>query len=126
MYVCDNIKDYEFFKYASPYRAVGNLLPVQEDNGQKNDNVGVNHWVSALLDDLFAKGNCFGKSFNDNLTSQKAFGGYYYLANGLKCIVNGGGFDHEIRCNMLTNRAWIGSTNKWYLYGARLMYKNVD
>lgn len=128
MYVCDNIKDYVCHKYTSPYRPVGALLPAQSDNGQKNDNVGVNHWVSSLLNDIFAKGNCFGKSFDDNLTSRKAFGAFYYLRNAVDVpyiISNGGGFDHEIRCNMLTNRAWQNSTQRWYLYGARLMFKNI-
>ena len=129
MYVCDNIKDYVCHKFTSPYRPVSTLLPAQIDNGQKNDNVGVNHWISSLLNDIFAKGNCFGKSFDDNLTCRKAFGGFYYLWNSEGdpyIISNGGGFDHEIRCNMLTNRAWHESTRKWYLYGARLMYKNID
>ena len=82
------------------------------------------------INDIFAKGNNFGKTFDTthdgSITSKKGFGGYYYLYNGTVYITNGGGFDHLWRCNMLTNRAWQSATSKWYLYGARLIYKNID
>lgn len=127
LYVCDNIKDYEFGKITAPYRPVGPLMTEQTSNGQKNDNTGVNYWIDSLIDDIFAKGITLGKSFDMSLTSRKAFGAFYY-ANGLgiRINVNGGGFDHDVRCNMLTNRLWITTSDKWYLYGARLMYKNID
>lgn len=126
MYVCENIKDYEFFRTTKPYRPIGGVLPAQTDNGQKNDKVGINHWISALMNDYFYRANVFGSMFSDELTCRQAFGGYYYLSSNNVCIVNGGGFDHANRCNMLTNRAWEGPGRKWYLYGARLLYKNID
>lgn len=125
MYVCDNIRDYEFYKITNPYRPVGDVLPAQTDNGVKNDVLGVNHWISDLMNDPFSFANVFGKSYSENMTSRQGFGGYYYLNANNVCIVNGGGFDHNVRCNMLTNRAWIYRGYKWYLVGARLMYKNV-
>lgn len=125
MYVCDNISDYEFYKTTHPYRPVGGILPEQIDNGEKNDVLGVNHWISSLMNDSFCLANVFGKSYSKDLTSRQGFGGYYYLNSNNVCIVNGGGFDHGCRCNLLTNRAWIRPGVKWHLYGARLMYKNI-
>ena len=126
MYVCDSIDGYEFFKTLPPYRPSGDILPVQVDNGQKNDGIGVNHWVDVLINDEFYSANVFGKSYSDYLTCRQSFGGFYYLKDGIVCIVNGGGFDHANRCNMLTNRAWIEPTRRWYLYGARLIYKRIE
>jgi len=127
LYVCDNIKDYQFGKTTAPYRPVGALMTAQTSNGQKNDNTGVNYWIDSLIDDIFAKGITLGKSYDMSLTSQKAFGAFYYAnGSGVRINVNGGGFDHDVRCNMLTNRLWIATSDKWYLYGARLMYKNIE
>lgn len=126
MYVCDNIKDYEFFKTTAPYRATGRVFPEQTDNGQKNDNFGVNHWVSSIFNDDLNTATVFGNSYSDLLTSRQAFGGYYYLSSNNVCVVNGGGFDHSIRCNMLTNRAWNCQGHRWFLVGARLMYKDIS
>lgn len=127
MYVCNSIKDYEFFRITIPYKPVGDILPVQEDNGQKYSDVkGVNHWINAICNNTFNVASVFGKSYSDDMTSRQAFGGFYYLFPQNVCIVNGGGFDHYNRCNMLTNRAWITSNTRWYLYGARLMYKCID
>lgn len=133
MYVCNNMKDYEFGKYTIPYRPVANLLPLQDNLGEKRDVNTVanpNFWVTSLLNDIFAKGVAFGKTFDTvhdgSITSQKGFGAYYYLYSGNKIIANGGGFDHLWRSNILTMRAWIVPTTKWYLYGARLMFKNID
>ena len=133
MYVCDNMKDYEFGKHTIPYRPVANLLPLQNSNGVKfdiNTVANPNFWVTSLLNDIFAKGVTFGKTFDTvhdgSITSQKGFGAYYYLYSGNQIIVNGGGFDHLWRSNILTMRAWISTTQKWYLYGARLMFKNID
>ena len=125
LYVCDNIKDYEFGKYVSPYRPVGEIMTEQTSNGEKNDNAGGNYWIHSLLDDIFAKGITLGKSYDKSLTSRKAFGAYYYTRSGTRINVNGGGFDHDVRCNMLTNRMWISTEDKWYLYGARLIFKNI-
>lgn len=132
MYICRNMKDYEILKHIYPYIPVGSILPIQDSNGVKNDINTVsypNYWITSLLNDFFAKGNNFGKSFDDvhdgTLTSKKGYGGYYYLRSGERFIVNGGGFDHLWRCNILTNRAWQNADSKWFLYGGRLMFKNI-
>lgn len=133
MYVCKNMKDYEMLRYTPPYNPVGAILPEQNSNGTKldvNTSAQPNYWITSLLLDIFAKGNNFGKSFdtvhNGTITSTKGYGGYYYLySGGPFYIANGGGYDHLWRSNMLTNRAWQRENVRWYLYGARLMFKNI-
>ncbi len=129
MYYCNNMQDYEFHKYTAPYIPVGNTLIENVSNGNKSDIPGENYWIDQLLNDTFAKAVPFGKSYDKSLVSTKAFGAYYYLngaTNTAYCIANGGGFDHLYRCNMLTNRAWITNGRKWYLYGARMMFKKIQ
>lgn len=125
MYVCKDMKDYEMHKVTGAYKPVGALCIENNDNGDKADTVGTNYWITELANDNFAKGVLFGKAYDKQLTSSKAFGGYYYLQTGNKTIANGGGFDHLYRCNITTQRAWINNTQMWYLYGARLMYKRL-
>ena len=84
------------------------------------------YWITDLDDEVAAKGVSFGRSYDLSLTSDKAFGAYYYLSSPNVMIANGGGFDHLWRCNVLTLRAWIGPESRWYLYGARLMFKNIS
>ena len=128
MYVCDNMMDYDLSQLSNAYKPIGALLTKQESNGEKSDIANANYWVSKLLNDVFAKGSCFGNAYDTSLLSTQAFGGYYYLwdSSDPVVIVNGGGFDHLYRCNMLTHRAWVWLDNKWYLYGARLMYKHIN
>lgn len=106
--------------------AVGKKFEVNNDNGNKSDVAGENYWISDLADETFAKSVLIGRHFDKSLTSQKAFGGYYYVASGTVCIANGGGFDHLWRSNVLCQRAWIQEGSRWYLYGARLMYKRIE
>lgn len=127
MYVCQNMKGYEFFKVDGAYKPIADLMPEQADNGNKSDVSGANYWIDSLLDDQFAKYVSIGKAWDKSYTSASAFGAYYYLrTNGTYGVANGGGFDHLWRCNMLTQRAWINETQRWYLYGARMMYKHID
>ena len=126
MYICKNMKDYVMHKYTSPYEPVSDLFTVQSDNGSKTDVSGSNYWITSLNQDPFAKGVLFGRTYDKSLLSTKAFGGYYYLYSSIVVICNGGGFDHLYRCNMLTQRAWQLATTRWYLYGARMMYKNIS
>lgn len=126
MYQCKNMSDYVFHKYTDSYLPVGDTLVENTDNGSKADVAGSNYWVTSLLNDTFAKSVDFGKTYDKSLVSTKAFGAYYYLFDEIVCIANGGGFDHLWRCNVLTQRAWIQNDNKWYLYGARLMFKKVN
>ena len=122
MYVCENIADYEMFSTQPLYRKVGDRLPLNNDNGDDIfiDRTGKNYWVTSITQE---PGISFGTTWTQDITSQKAFGAYYYLSDGLVIIANGGGFDHGYRCNMLTNRAWITPEIRWHLYGARLIYK---
>ena len=127
MYVCHNMRDYVMGSYEYPYEPLGNpLLDIGNDNGHKGDVVGYNYWITKLFYHDFSKGISFGKEYDKQLTSGQAFGAYYYLTKGTRVILNGGGYDHLWRCNMLTNRAWQSKTGKWYLYGARLMYKHIQ
>lgn len=123
MYVCDNIKDYKMHRHDGPYRAIDYKFPYNDNNGKQTDSHGNNFWVTALLCDSTATAMSFGTAFRSDINSNQAFGAYYYRRDGVNIIANGGGFDHEFRCNILTNRAWIYETSRWHLYGARLMYK---
>ena len=125
MYVCKNQTDYEFHKVGGSYEPIGDVLPKNADNGYKDDVVDTNFWIAELLSDHFLVGTSFGSNWDKSLVSSEGFGGYYYLDDGVNCIVNGGGFDHLWRCNMLTNRAWIEKSERWYLYGARMQYKHL-
>lgn len=127
MYICENMREYVCHKHTSPYRPIGATLTPQESNGEKSDVVNANYWIKSLIRDIFAKGNVFGNSWDTSLVSTKAFGAYYYLSSGNTPVIisHGGGFDHLYRCNILTQRAWQTANDRWYLYGARLMFKNI-
>lgn len=125
MYVCKNMKDYVMHKKVAPYYPENNLYTVQTSNGSKSDVTGANYWITTFDSGEFTKGVDFGRTFSQSLTSEKAFGAYYYLYPSDVIITNGGGFDHLYRCNMLTQRAWSSLDSQWYLYGARLMYKHL-
>ena len=125
MYVCSNMSEYSIASTTGGYKAVGTQLTEQSSNGSKADVINANFWITSLIDDDFAKDIPFGNEYNTTLLSTQAFGAYYYLNDGINIIANGGGFDHLYRCNILTQRAWVTPTTKWYLYGARLMYKDI-
>lgn len=127
MYVCDSMKDYRFGEVNKGYEYVETELLEQKDNGNKADIKYANYWVKSMNKNLYDNGMMFGETYDKNLDSTQRYGAYYYMSHdGIKFIANGGGFDHLYRCNILTNRAWISTDNKWYLYGARMMYKNID
>ena len=123
MYVCGDMKNYKMFSTEGPYHAVGHLFEINNDNGVTADLYGHNCWIDKFCPDLFPKAIIFGESYNKSLNSTCAYGSYYYLGDDYQIIVNGGGFDHMYRCNILTQRAWVKPDTAWYLYGARLMYK---
>jgi hypothetical protein len=54
---------------------------------------------------------------------QGNFGDYDYLNDKATCYVHGGGFDHYWRCGLFTLRGWSSDSQRWYLYGARLIHK---
>ncbi len=126
MYVCNTIRDYDMHHTADAYQPVSHTFPYNADNGTQVDKVGNNFWVTELFYDAEQPAMSFGTAFSDTLQSKQAFGAYYYLREGTNIIANGGGFDHEFRCNLLTNRAWIYHDKSWYLYGARLLYKPIN
>lgn len=125
MYVCSNMKDYKFASYDGTYTPYGEPFLINEDNSELVDDPGVNYWVTSLMDDSDVRGVSFGNAYDKSLTSKEAFGAYYYVKSGLNIVVNGGGFDHRFRCNLLTTRAWISPTSRWHLYGARLLFKDL-
>ena len=126
MYVCNNMRDYKFATYKAAYQPYGSPFTIiNNDNGTLEDLAGVNFWVSYLMDDSNLNGISFGRDYDRNITSKESFGAYYYLRDGLNIAVNGGGFDHRNRCNLLTTRAWIAPTFRWHLYGARLIFKDI-
>ena len=132
LYMCNDIMSYNFNENKDNYIPYGNILPLQTSNGNKNDvNISTtpNFWMTKMMNDTFAKGSSFGNTYDtehNGLLSTMGFGGYYYLNDGFRMIVAGGGFDHLWRSNILTFRAWYSVTDKWYLYGARLMFKNLS
>lgn len=126
LYVCSNVSDYQFAAHEGayqPYHTPFNVL--NDDNGSLKDDRGINYWVSKLMDDNEPKGISFGTEYDKNLISNEAFGAFFYLSDGLNITVNGGGFDHRHRCNLLTTRAWIPPSYRWHLYGARLLFKDI-
>lgn len=129
MYLCQDMTKYGFCKTDDGYVPVCDTLPnTNRDNGIKDDVTGKNYWITSLQKDEFASGISFGKTYDKELVSTQAFGAYLYTDSGnggLFTNVNGGGFDHLWRCNMLTNRAYTYINQKWYLYGARLIYKRI-
>lgn len=131
MYVCDNIEKYSLDLNLDNYTPIGDILPLQQTNGNKNDvntSATPNYWMTKMMNDTFAKGSAFGKAYDtehNGLLSTMGFGGYYYLNSGSKLVVHGGGFDHLYRSNVLTYRAQIAVNQRWFLYGARLMFKNL-
>jgi len=126
MYVCYDMLNYSIGSTTNGYNAVGEPMIQQSDNGNKSDIINSNYWITSLIDESVSKDIPFGNKYDTSLLSTQAFGAYYYLNDGLNIIANGGGFDHLYRCNMLTQRAWITPEQKWYLYGARLMYKDLQ
>ena len=126
MFVCKNMKDYVMHKRTTPYIPQGKLFIENSSNGDFSlDAPNTNYWINALDNNIFTKGIPFARSYDKSLVSTQAFGAYYYLMTSNRIIANGGGYDHIWRCNILTQRAWISNTQKWYLYGARLMYKHL-
>ncbi|MBR3067435.1 MAG: hypothetical protein IKG77_06815 [Prevotella sp.] len=125
LYVCSNMKHYKFGCHDNHYEMYGDSLITNTDNGTLEEAANRNFWTTTLLPDDSLRGISFGNAFSRSITSKDAFGSYYYVGNGLCIFVNGGGFDHRNRCNLLTSRAWDAPNIRWHLYGARLIFKNV-
>ncbi|MCR4604166.1 MAG: hypothetical protein K5683_11655 [Prevotella sp.] len=125
LYVCSDMSHYQFATHDGMYKPYGKPLDVNTDNGRMEDEKGVNCWVSALMPDSDTRGISLGCGYDRSMTSRNAFGAYYYIGEGLCILVNGGGFDHRNRCNLLTTRAWDSPATQWHLYGARLLFKEI-
>ena len=126
MYACPNMKDYAMHCSEGAYVPVGPELPYNATLGKQIDKPGYNYWVTSLMYAADAPAMSFGQAFDSQIYSYKAFGAFHYLREGRNILANGGGFDHEFRSNILTNRAWIYAGKAWYLYGSRLMYKPLE
>lgn len=126
MYVCSNMCDYVFsYTPASAYLPYGDKFTPNRELGTLDDTRGTNCWVTTLMPDTEQRGISMGDAFDNTLTSGEAFGAYYYVFEDHGHCVNGGGFDHRNRCNLLTTRAWVYDRTRWHLYGARLLFKDV-
>jgi len=126
MYVCSDMTHYRFGCSDGAYEAYGPSFMPNNNNDVWLDEPYVNDWVTSLMSDEDYKGISFGDAFDRSLTSTAAFGAYYYAKKeGLYIAVNGGGFDHRFRCNLLTTRARVELTYRWHLYGARLLFKDI-
>ena len=117
-YVCRSMKDCRFFTYGGAYEPVSGALPLQGENTD-------GHWVTSLLMDGRNAWFAYPDGFSSQADTDSHWGGFYYLNDGDMAIAHGGGFDHHIRCNLMTYRAWITAARSWYLYGGRLIYKSV-
>lgn len=125
MYACENMRDYKMHCVDGAYKPVGPVLPLNEELGMQIDKPGYNYWITTLSYSPDAVALPFGEAFTTRLSCCQAFGAFHYLRPGRMIIANGGGFDHEFRSNILTNRAWIYEGKRWYLYGSRLIYKQI-
>ena len=126
LYQCGSIADYVFGGHGGAYQPVGEPLVENTDNGIPADEKGINSWVTTLMPDTACTGIAIGNSYKRDMSSTQAFGAYYYAGNGLCIAVNGGGFDHRSRCNLLTTRLWDAPDMRWHLYGARLLFKDIE
>lgn len=126
LYHCSNMSEYNFGGHDGAYQPIGFPLTLNTDNGTQYDTKGRNCWVTTLMPDTACLGIALGNGYDRNLNSTQAFGAYYYAGNGLCIAVNGGGFDHVSRCNLLTTRLWDAPNIRWHLYGARLLFKDIE
>lgn len=126
MYVCSDMSRYHFGYWPSEdYEPYGAPFPTSRELGTLDDTRGVNQWVTTLMEDVDSRGIIMGNAYDNTLTSRQAFGAYYYVYEDHGICVNGGGFDHKNRCNLLTTRAWVNILEHWHLYGARLIFKDL-
>ena len=131
-YICDDMSAYASGMTTGAYRPVALNQLLQNDNGDIGGvrevhymkNLGYDPkvpWLALPLDFTYqGLDSSPGKSMP---LRSGHFGDYYYLNTKATCYVHGGGFDHYWRCGLFTLRGWATDTQKWYLYGSRLIYK---
>ena len=128
LYAADSMKQYTFSAETpipDGYRAISAPFEINLSNGNKADIPDANYWVSEPDDEAADAGLLLGRAYDKSLLSKDAFGAFYYVGDRLRFAVNGGGFDHCYRCNSMTTRFWQKPDAQWYLYGARLQYKEL-
>lgn len=133
-YVCDNLANYQSGVISGVYHAVHLKQALQDDNGDIGGprevhflkNLGYDSntpWLALPLD--FTYQNLASLPNQSERLRNGHFGDYYYLNTKATCYVHGGGFDHYWRCGLFTLRGWSSDTQRWYLYGSRMIYKPV-
>lgn len=134
-YVCDDMSAYASGVTTGAYRPVALNQLLQDDNGDIGGvrevhfmkNLGYDPkepWLALPLDFTYqGLESSPGKSMP---LRSGHFGDYYYLNTKATCYVHGGGFDHYWRCGLFTLRGWATDTQKWYLYGSKLIYKPAN
>lgn len=138
-YVCGNMRTYESGTTTGAYRQLAARQEIQTDNGTVGGDREI-HYMKNLAFDPLLPCLAIPKNYvNQGQTSvphaqasprlgsdtlrHHNFGDYYYLSRQATCYVHGGGFDHYWRCGLFTMRGWATDATRWYLYGARMIYK---
>jgi len=138
-YVCSSMRDYASGVTSGAYRPVPVRQEIQTNNGTVGGDLEI-HYMKNLVFDPQEPFLAIPKDFvNQDQTAvphaqtsprlgsdalrHHHFGDYYYLSTTATCYVHGGGFDHYWRCGLFTLRGWASDTTRWYLYGARMIYK---
>ena len=140
-YACDSMRDYASGVVSGAYRPVAAEQRLQTDNGTVGGDREI-HYMKDLVFDPLRPFLALPKDYvnqdqasvphaqtsprlgSDTLRNNH-FGDYYYLNAKATCYVHGGGFDHFWRCGLFTMRGWATDTTRWYLYGARMIYKPI-
>lgn len=131
-FFCRNMDRYESGVVAGAYEPTTITQLVQDDNGNvggdreihflRNLGYDPRHPWLAIPQDYTCQGQASVPGASVRLRDGN-FGDYYYLNRKATCYVHGGGFDHYWRCGLFTLRGWFTDSGKWYLYGARLIFK---
>ncbi len=138
-YVCDSMRNYESGLTTGAYKPVAIKQAMQNENGSVGGDREIHYMKNLGFDPQFPclalpedyvnqgetsvpHGQTAPRLGSDTLRHHN-FGDYYYLNAKATCYVHGGGFDHYWRCGLFTLRGWVTDTLRWYLYGARMIYK---
>jgi len=138
-YICSSLRKYESGVTTGAYGPIGVEQAIQTDNGtvggdreihyMKNLVFDPQHPFLALPEDYVNEGQTSvphaqtSPRLGSGTLRHHNFGDYYYLSKKATCYVHGGGFDHYWRCGLFTMRGWATDSTRWYLYGARMVYK---
>lgn len=138
-YVCNDMRHYASGVTTGPYKPIVAAQAMQTDNGTVGGDREIHYMKNLLFDPAYPFLALPKDYVNEGQTSvphaqtsprlgsdtlrDHNFGDYYYLSATATCYVHGGGFDHYWRCGLFTLRGWQTDTRRWYLYGARMIYK---